>query len=119
MKAILKITLLITLIVFICYSARVADCRQAMTIPADGKITVKDVGAYDHKENSREKLNGKEYIKINLSELSDICMNNDKGKAGGITWCAVQSSAKTNWIQRAGSGLFDWGYSAALCMPCR
>jgi uncharacterized membrane protein YcgQ (UPF0703/DUF1980 family) len=82
MKTNTTILLMIALIASIGYFSRVADCRQAMTIPADGKITVKDVGAYDPKENSREKLNGKEYIKINLSELSDICMNNEKGKLG-------------------------------------
>jgi len=32
---------------------------------------------------SREKLNGKEYIKINLSELSDICVNQDAEKLKG------------------------------------
>lgn len=32
---------------------------------------------------SREKLDGKEYVKINLAELNDICERNDSAKIGG------------------------------------
>lgn len=79
----IKITIILTILLlagFIGRTAQIAECRQKMTISPVGKITVKNIPAYDYKEDSREKLNGKEYIKINLSELSDICMNNDEKK---------------------------------------
>lgn len=75
-----KIILTIILVSFIGYLAEVSHARQEMTIYADGKTTIKDVGAYDYKTVSREKLNGKEYVRINLAELSDLCANRETEK---------------------------------------
>ena len=77
-----KIILIIILVGFIGYVAETAHGRQEMIVYPDGKITVNDVGDKRpiYKKHSREELNGKEYIKINLSELSDICVNQDAVK---------------------------------------
>ena len=76
-----KILSVIILAGLVGYLAEVAHGRQEMTFYPDGNITVNDVGGKRLiKGESRELLNGKEYIKINLSELSDICVNQDAGK---------------------------------------
>ena len=77
-----KIVLIIVLAGLVGYLAEVAHGRQEMTVYPNGNITVNDVGGKRllSKGESREVLNGKEYIKINLSELSDICVNQDAEK---------------------------------------
>ena len=77
-----KILLVIILAGLAGYLAEVAHGRQEMIVYPDGKITVNAVGDKRpvYAAYSREKLNGKEYIKINLSELSDICVNQDAEK---------------------------------------
>lgn len=80
MKNKILVLTIILLIGLTGYPAQVAKCGQKIKASPDGKMAVKDIAAYDYKETSRETLNGKEYIKINLSELTDLCVNNDEKK---------------------------------------